>query len=122
MTTAIEVKNVDEPDERRDFPRGHIDVNKVGSVMFGRAVFEPGWRWSESLRSIAGTDTCQVRHNGYIESGRLHIRMDEGTEIDLGPGDFFVCQPGHDAWVVGDEACVAFDFSPDIERYAVPAG
>ena len=120
MARNIEVKNIDKADEQRDFPNGHIVVNQIGDVMFGRATFEAGWRWSESLRSIAGTDSCQNRHNGYIQSGRMHIRMDDGYEVDLGPGDFFVCEPGHDAWVIGEDPCVAFDFSSDVQRYAVP--
>jgi hypothetical protein len=117
---GVEVKNIDKADERRDFPRGHVELNVLGSVNFGRATFEPGWRWSESLKPIVGTDSCEVLHNGYIESGRLHIRMNDGQELDLNQGDFFVCQPGHDAWVVGDEPCIAWDFSPDSQRYAQP--
>jgi hypothetical protein len=119
MAATLTSKNVERAaDEHRTFPNGHIEISTIGNATLGRAVFEPGWRWTESLRSIAGTDTCQVRHNGYIESGRLHIKMDDGAELDLGPGDFFVCDPGHDAWVIGNEACVAFDFSSDIARYA----
>jgi hypothetical protein len=120
MPRNIEIKNIDKSDERREFPNGHLAVNQIGDVMFGRAVFQPGWRWSESVKPIAGTDSCQARHNGYIQSGQLHIRMDDGYEADLGPGDFFVCEPGHDAWVLGEEPCVAYDFSSDVQRYAVP--
>lgn len=117
---GIEVKNVEKADERRDFPRGHVEVNKIGNVLLGRATFEPGWRWSESVKPIVGTDSCQILHYTYVQSGRLHIRLDDGTEADVGPGDFAVIQPGHDAWVVGDEPCVAFDFSSDAESYAAP--
>ena len=117
---GIQVKSVDKADERRDFPNGHVEVNKIGGVVFGRATFEPGWRWSQSLKPIVGTESCQVLHNGYVESGHMHVRMDDGEEIDIGPGDFFVCEPGHDAWIVGDEPCIAFDFSSDIEEYAKP--
>jgi hypothetical protein len=119
MTSTIEVKNVDKPDERRDFPNGHIEVNKIGDTSLGRATFQPGWQWSKAVRPLAGTESCQVLHKSYIESGRMHIAHEDGTEADLGPGDFFVCQPGHDAWVVGDESCVAFDFSSGVEDYAV---
>ncbi len=119
MAATIEIKNIDKPDERRDFPRGHLEVNKIGNVMFGRGTLDPGWRWSESVRPIADTSSCQLRHLGYIQSGRFHYRMDDGTEVDVGPGDFFVAEPGHDAWVVGEEPCVVFDFSPDVEKFAV---
>ena len=121
MAMTLEHKSLDRADERRDFPSGHIEVCTIGSAVFGRAVFEKGWRWSESVGPIAGTDNCMINHNGYIESGHLHVRMDDGTEADMGPGEFFVCPPGHDAWVVGDEDCVAFDFSADIAGYATPA-
>ncbi len=121
MTMKIEHKSLDHADERREMPLGHLELCTIGDAVFGRATFEPGWRWSESVGPIAGTESCQVRHNGYIESGRLHVRMDDGTEVDLEPGEFFVCEPGHDAWTLGDEPCIAFDFSAQIADYAKPS-
>ncbi|ACY96873.1 cupin domain-containing protein [Thermomonospora curvata] len=114
----IEVKHIDKPDERRDFPNGHLEVFTMTGLTVGRATFEPGWRWSESLRSIAGTELCQFHHNGYIAQGRLRIRMEDGSEAEVGPGDMFVATPGHDAWVVGDEPCIAYDFSSGMDEYA----
>ncbi|MFC0598474.1 cupin domain-containing protein [Streptomyces palmae] len=107
----LEVKTTGEPDERRDFPKGHLDVLHMSGLEFAVGTFEPGWRWSESVRPIAGTDSCQVHHNGYVVSGRMRIRMDDGAERELGPGDVFVLSPGHDAWVVGDEPVVLYDFA-----------
>ena len=104
-------KNLGTPDETRPFPKGKIEVVKVGDLTFGKATFEPGWKWSECVKPIAGTTSCQVSHNCYVVSGRMRIRMDDGTETEVGPGDVFVCSPGHDAWIVGKEACVAYDFS-----------
>ena len=104
-------KNLGTPDETRPFPKGKIEVVKVGDLTFGKATFEPGWKWSECVKPIAGTKSCQVSHNSYVVSGRMRIRMDDGTETEVGPGDVFVCSPGHDAWIVGKEACVAYDFS-----------
>ena len=75
-----------------------------------RAVFEPGWRWSESVRPIVGTNSCQTAHLGYVVSGRMHVVMDDGTEAEAGPGEVFAIAPGHDAWIPGDEACVVIDF------------
>lgn len=115
-------KNIDKADETRTFPKGHIDLVTLGEVVFGRATFEPGWKWSECLRAVAGTDSCQVHHNGYLVSGSMHIVMEDGTELDLNAGDVFVCPPGHDAWVTGDGPCVAFDFSSKIAGYAQPGG
>jgi mannose-6-phosphate isomerase-like protein (cupin superfamily) len=119
MTTTIK-KNLGTPDETRAFPNGKLDVVKVGALVFGKATFEPGWKWSECVKPIAGTASCMVHHNGYIVSGRMHIKMDDGTETELGPGDVFVCPPGHDAWIVSKEPCVAYDFS-GAETYAKKA-
>lgn len=104
-------KNINAPDETRIFPKGRMDVMKLGDLTFGRAVFEAGWKWSECVKPIAGTSSCMVHHNGYVVSGRMHIKMDDGTETDVGPGDVFVCPPGHDAWIVGSESCEVYDFS-----------
>jgi len=116
---GIEVKNVNSPDEVRPFAgNGHANVLQIGGhpVLYG--TFEPGWRWSENLKPIAGTDSCQVHHNGYIVSGRMGIRMDDGQEMEFGPGDVFIAPPGHDGWVIGNEACVALDFSGGAAIYA----
>jgi quercetin dioxygenase-like cupin family protein len=104
-------KNLGTPDETRPFPNGELKVVKIGGLTVGEATFRPGWRWSEHVKPIAGTPSCMVNHNGYVLSGRMHIVMDDGSEVDVGPGDVFVCPPGHDAWTVGDEACVALDFA-----------
>ncbi|MET8894204.1 cupin domain-containing protein [Streptomyces albogriseolus] len=107
----LEVKTLDKPDERRDFPRGHLEAVHLTGLDFAVATFEPGWRWSESVGPIAGTESCGIHHNGYVLQGRMHIRMDDGAESEVGPGDVFVCPPGHDAWVVGDEQVVVHDFA-----------
>jgi hypothetical protein len=113
-------KNIDKPDEIRRFDKGHLDALTLGDVVFGRATFEPGWKWSECVKPIAGTDSCEVHHNGYILSGSLHIVMNDGAEYDVNAGDVFVCPPGHDAWVTSDKPCIALDFSADAARYAKP--
>lgn len=105
-------KNLTHPDELRSFTHGEIASVSLPGVTVGRAVFEPGWRWSVDVAPTAGTSTCQGHHLAYVQSGRLHVRMDDGTELDLGPGDAHVVSPGHDAWVVGDEPCVTIDFTP----------
>jgi mannose-6-phosphate isomerase-like protein (cupin superfamily) len=118
MTDAL-VKNIDTPDELRKFPaHGWIELVTLPGVTFARATFQPGWRWSADIKPVAGTDSCQVHHNGYVVSGRMHITMDDGATYDVGPGDVFVCPPGHDAYTVGDEDCVVLDFSSDIAGYA----
>jgi hypothetical protein len=110
-TTVLEVKNFDSPDETRPFEgKGKADVVNVGGQTIGRGTFEPGWRWSQNVKPIAGTDSCQVSHLGYVLSGRMRVFMDDGTEGIASAGDVCAIPPGHDAEVVGDEPCVMLDF------------
>ncbi|MGH3660368.1 MAG: cupin domain-containing protein [Micromonosporaceae bacterium] len=112
------MKNLDKPDEVRPFEgKGHADVVMVGGQPVARGTFESGWRWSANVKPIAGTDSCQVSHRIYVQSGRMRITMDDGTVDEVGPGDAVAIPPGHDAEVLGDEACVALDFG-EIDEYA----
>lgn len=120
-TTNLAKRSIDEPDEVREFPNGRLEIVKVGDVQFGRMVVQPGWRWSESVKPIAQTDSCAFPHQLYVVSGQLHVRMDDGAEVDLAPGDVAVIAPGHDAWVVGDDPCVMLDFGDDDADYATSA-
>jgi mannose-6-phosphate isomerase-like protein (cupin superfamily) len=113
-----ETKNIDKADETRTFDKGRVDLVELGGLTVGRTTFEPGWKWSECVKPVAGTDSCQVHHNGYVVSGSLQIVMDDGTEVRIGPGDVFVCPPGHDAWTLGDEPYVGLDFSSEMKTYA----
>ena len=107
----MEVKNFDSPDEVRPFEgKGQAEVVVVGGRTIGRATFEPGWRWSNNVKPIAGTDSCEVSHLGYVISGRMRVFMDDGSEKEVGPGDVMAIPPGHDAEAVGDEPCVSLDF------------
>ncbi|MCW2712764.1 MAG: Cupin 2, conserved barrel domain protein [Marmoricola sp.] len=115
-----QTRSIDEPDESRPFKgHGHMDVVTLGDFTLGRGVFEPGWRWSNDVKPIAGTDSCQTRHAGYCLSGQMTVRLDDGTEITVGPGDVVLIEPGHDAWTVGDEACVLLDTG--VAAYAKPS-
>ncbi len=114
----LEVKSSSSPDEVRKFAaRGQVDISRLSSGDAGLGTFEPGWRWSECVKPLVGTDSCQVRHVGYVLAGRMHIAMDDGSGGDVGPGDFFVMPSGHDAWVLGDEPCRLLDFG-GLEGYA----
>jgi hypothetical protein len=120
MTTAgqrLIRKQLSSPDETRAFPKGRIEVVDLGDVTAGRSTFEAGWRWSECVKPLVKTASCQVRHVGYVLSGRMHVVMDDGTEQELGPGDAAVIPAGHDAWIVGNEPCVFLDFA-GAEDYA----
>ena len=105
-------KSLDSPEETRQFPdgKGKLELVNLDAGAIGRATFEPGWKWSTHIKPIAQTDSCQAAHLGYCISGRMKVVMDDGQEMEFGPGDFSVIPPGHDAWIVGDEACVMIDW------------
>lgn len=98
------------PDEIRPVGRGRLEVVELDDAAFGRIVYEPGWRWSTDVRPIAGTDLCEVHHQGYVISGTLHTLMRDGSTMEAGAGDVFEIPPGHDAWVTGDEPWVSIDW------------
>lgn len=97
------------PDEKRSFEHGDLKSVTLDKFTFSRAVLRPGWRWSDDVKPVVGTESCQASHIGVVLSGQFHIQMDDGQERDLGPGDAHVVGPGHDAWVEGDEPCVILD-------------
>jgi hypothetical protein len=106
-------KSLDSPDETRRFEAGtgKLDLVTTDGGPVGRARFEPGWKWSQHVKPIAKTDSCQAGHVAYFVSGRMKVVMDDGTEDEFGPGDLMICPPGHNAWTVGDEACVVVDWA-----------
>jgi mannose-6-phosphate isomerase-like protein (cupin superfamily) len=112
-------KSMSQPDETRTFDKGKLDLVTLGDVTFGRAVLEPGWRWSTSVKPLVNTQSCEASHLAYHVSGRLRVVMDDGTEDEFGPGDVSQVPPGHDAWVVGDEPVVVIDIS-GMGEYAKP--
>jgi len=117
-----EASSVDNAGEVREFPKGRVEVVTVGSTTVTRSTMEPGWHWAECVAPIAGTETCQVQHNGYSISGQLRVRRQDGTEFEIKPGDAYSVAPGHDAWVLGDEPWVGVDFSPNMAaEFARPA-
>jgi len=111
-TTAkgAELKSFMKPDEVREFPKGRLELIKIGGATIGRAVFEPGWRWSESVQPIAKTKSCEAPHFQYHVSGVIKVRMDDGSEFECHPGDVSLLPSGHDAWVVGNAPVVVVDF------------
>ncbi len=104
-----EFKNFGKPDEVRNFPKGKVEIVNVGGKMIGRATFAPGWKWSESVKNIAHTESCEAPHFQYHVSGVLKVKMDSGEEYEFHPGDISMLTPGHDAWVLGDEPVVVVD-------------
>jgi hypothetical protein len=104
-------KSFKTPEETRTFPKGRLEIVTLDGITIGKSIFEPGWRWTEVMPPIAKTATCQAAHTNYILSGRLHVKMDDGTDKEYGPGDVGIIPPGHDAWVIGNEPCVMIDYT-----------
>ena len=107
---GVESKSLDSPDEVRTPAKTNVDVVTVGGTEVGRFTFQPGWRWSECIKPVVGTDSCQATHLGYAVSGTIHIEHEDGSSAQIGPGDAYVITPGHDAWVVGDEPLIGYEF------------
>ena len=105
-----ECKDFQKPDEVREFPKGRLELIKIGGATVGRAVFEPGWKWSTSVQPIVKTKSCEAPHFQYHVSGVLRVKMDDGAEFDCRPGDVSLLPSGHDAWTVGNEPAVVVDF------------
>jgi hypothetical protein len=100
----------EQPDETREFPNGRAEIVNSADGAIGRLVLEPGWRWSNDVKPVANTASCEAPHFQYHVSGRLAIRMDDGSEFVAGPGDVTSLPSGHDAWVVGDDPVVVVDW------------
>ncbi len=119
--SGLERKRFDNPDDTRPFQdKGNVKIVNVGDGVVGLATFEPGWKWSDHVKPIAGTDSCQAAHLGYVISGRQIIHMDDGAELEIGAGDIVSIPAGHDGWTVGNEPCVVLDFA-GMASYAKPS-
>ncbi len=117
--SGVEARQFESPDETRTPEKTRVDVVRMTKATAARFTFEPGWRRSECVKPVAGTESCQARHVGVVHAGRLHVAHEDGSEIEIGPGEAYVIEPGHDAWVVGDERFVGFEFeSAAAEQYA----
>ncbi len=108
---GVEVKNFGRADETRTFEKGKLELVRIGNDVSGKATLQPGWKWSLHVKPIANTQSCEAPHFQYQISGRMHVRMDDGTEFETGPGDVIRLAPGHDAWVVGNEPVVVIDWA-----------
>ncbi len=117
--SGVESRSFDSPDETRKPAKTQVDVVQLGGTSAARLTLEPGWSWEECIKPVVGTDSCQLRHVGVVLSGTMHIAHEDGTEHEIGPGQAYVIEPGHNAWTVGDEQFVGFEFeSRSAEEYA----
>ncbi len=114
-------KSFDSPEETRNVDKGRVEVVNLGGAQVMRATFQPGWKWSECVGPVAGTDSCQIAHMIYTVSGQMIVKMDDGSEATIKAGDVTSIPPGHDAWIVGDEPYVGIDFQ-GAAGYAKPQG
>ncbi len=108
-TVQSQTKSFNTPDEVLTRPHMRMELVRFGDMVVERMTCEPGWKWSEHIKPLVGTESCQGTHFSYIISGHFRTVMDDGRVDDLGPGDIAITGPGHDAWVVGDEPCVILD-------------
>jgi hypothetical protein len=110
---SVTNKDLESSDETMTFDHGSVEVVRIGGFMIRRNTFEPGWRWSTSVKPIAKTDSCHVHHVGYLLSGTLRVASDDGTETEIRAGEAYEIRPGHDGWVVGDEAVRSIEFAAE---------
>ncbi len=107
--TTFATKSHDAPDERRTPSKTQVDVVRLEGFTLGRLTLQPGWRWSECIKPVVNTESCQVSHVGYVVAGRLTIRLADGREETIRPGESYTIPPGHDAWVAGAEPFVGLE-------------
>lgn len=109
--SKMQKMSLSQPDEKRSFEKGQIELASLGGVTFGRATLQPGWKWSTCVKPLVKTSSCEAAHLQYHVAGRLHVVMDDGAQDEFGPGDVSLIPSGHDAWVVGNEPVVVIDIS-----------
>ena len=118
--TKLETKKLDSPDEVRTPNKTRVEIVRMEGFTLGRFNLEPGWRWSECIKPVVKTETCQVSHVGYAVSGRITVQMKDGTKKTISAGESYSIPPGHDAWVEGNERFVALEVL-SAEQYAKPS-
>ena len=120
VVSKLQAKSHESADEVRTPSKTRVEVVRLEGFTIGRLNMEPGWRWSECVKPVVGTETCQVSHVGYMVSGQLVVRLEDGTEQTISAGQSYTIPPGHDAWVVGDESAVGIEVL-SAEQFAKPA-
>ncbi len=116
-------KSFDTADETRTPDKTRVEVVNLGGTKAARLTLQPGWRWSECVKPTVGTERCEAHHVGTLVSGRMHVEHQDGSAVEIGPGDAYVIEPGHDAWIIGDEPAIGYEFdSGTAGTYAKPSG
>jgi hypothetical protein len=114
---GVEARDFDSPDETRTPDKTRSEIVRMSGATVARLTLEPGWSWEECVKPVVGTESCEARHVGVVSTGRMHIRHDDGSEAEVGPGQTYVIEPGHTAWVIGEEPFIGFEFA-SAEEYA----
>jgi quercetin dioxygenase-like cupin family protein len=117
QVSKLETKSHDQADELRTPDKTRVEVVRLQGYTMGRFIFQPGWRWSECVKPVVKTESCQAAHVGYAVSGSIKVRMNDGAETTIKPGMSYTIPPGHDAWVEGNEAFVGLEMM-SAETYA----
>jgi hypothetical protein len=117
---TLEHRDFSAPDETRRPDKTTVELVNIAGGQIGRYTFQPGWKWSDCIKPVVGTDSCQVEHVGYCISGKIHVSYADGTEGDIAGGEVYRIGPGHDAWVDGDEQFVSVEFQ-GAANYAKPS-
>ncbi|MFN8223389.1 MAG: cupin domain-containing protein [Gaiellales bacterium] len=116
---GVESRGFDAPDETRTPNKTKVDVLRIAGATAARLTLEPGWTWGECIKPVVGTETCELRHVGLAHSGAMGVAHDDGSEQEIRAGQFYVIEPGHTAWVVGEEPFIGFEFeAPTAEFFA----
>jgi len=116
-TVRMQKKNMNSPDETRNFEKGKLLLTYVGNTSIAKMILEPGWTWEKCIKPIAKTESCEASHTQYVESGRIIVKMNDGSQEEYGPGDVAYIPPGHNTWVVGNEPYVGIEFG-SVANYA----
>jgi hypothetical protein len=114
---TIEERDFESPDETMSPDKTTVEFVKLAGGKIGRSTFQPGWRWSECIKPVVKTDSCQVEHIGYVVSGNLHVEHEDGTTLEISPHNVYRIAPGHDAWVIGDEPVVLVEFQGAVSSH-----
>jgi mannose-6-phosphate isomerase-like protein (cupin superfamily) len=117
--SRLEAKSHDTPDEIRTPDKTRVEIVRLTGSTIARLTMEPGWRWSECVKPVVGTDSCQVHHVGYAVEGQMVVRLEDGTEQVVKAGDSYTIPPGHDAWILGDDRFVGIEVL-SAEQFAKP--
>jgi mannose-6-phosphate isomerase-like protein (cupin superfamily) len=110
MNGVLQRKNFENPDETQNIPNLKVHTIKMSDQKIIKQVYEPGWKWSKDVKPLVKTESCQMHHVGIFVSGKMRVRLNDGTETEFRAGDVANIPPGHDGWVVGDEPVVYYSF------------